>query len=765
MLQRSFKKIRITKPRQNSEVFPHMREKASFMQMLVTLEECLEIADKKQYQSIISKIVLVKSEIEEIEIIISNLISNRNVKKIKEHFFTLSESGSFSVPGMWALKKKFNFKTADVPTAKTDQAGNLITSRPGLLKLYKDTYIERLSPKEAREEYRALQVMKETLFNMRYEIASFCKSDDWSADQVQSVCKSLRNSKARDELGFVYELFKPTYAGEDVHLSLTKMFNAMKQQLKIPKYFEKMSITSFYKNRGSRSLLQNDRGVFNAVKLRSLLEKMIYSDTYPIIDQHLSSSNVGGRKGRNIRDHLFVIYGMINDVKNGKAEDIDIQGYDIHKCFDEMNYEETHNDLWDVGIHDDKFAMIAKLDEHANVVVKTPCGTTDKFELRRAIMQGTVFAPIKCSIQIDTLGRDCLANGDGLYEYKNVVDVPGLSMVDDLVGVTSCSDEAVKLNSIINVKIESKKLRFSITKCFKLHIGKKTGTCSHKLKAHDENIKDVKSALYLGDILNQEGTMDDTIADRKNKIIGKISQIATILSSISFGMFFMDTALILREAMLLNGILTNCEVWYTVKEEHMKSLESADNDLLRKVFNAHCKTAIELFFIETAKIPIRFIFSKRRLLYLWTILKHNENELIQKVYNAQKIVQTKGDWFTMLKEERMKYGIEQTDEEISKMTKYRFKALVNKKVNCYTFKYLKQKASTHEKSLKILEGIKNDKVMKRQSYLEENVLNKTDCQLLFKLRSMMLDVKSNFSHFYRNDLSCRTCNEEGVVEN
>ena len=252
MLQRSFKKIRITKPRQNSEVFPHMREKASFMQMLVTLEECLEIADKKQYQSIISKIVLVKSEIEEIEIIISNLISNRNVKKIKEHFLTLSESGSFSVPGMWALKKKFNFKTADVPTAKTDQAGNLITSRPGLLKLYKDTYIERLSPKEAREEYRALQVMKETLFNMRYEIASFCKSDDWSADQVQSVCKSLRNSKARDELGFVYELFKPTYAGEDVHLSLTKMFNAMKQQLKIPKYFEKMSITSFYKNRGSR---------------------------------------------------------------------------------------------------------------------------------------------------------------------------------------------------------------------------------------------------------------------------------------------------------------------------------------------------------------------------------------------------------------------------------------------------------------------------------------------------------------------------------
>ena len=332
------------------------------------------------------------------------------------------------MPGMWSLKKKFNFKTADVPTAKKDEAGNLITTRPGLLKLYKDTYIERLSPKAAIEEYQALQTMKETLFGLRYEIASLCKSDNWSADQVGKVCKSLRNSKARDELGFLYELFKPPYAGEDVHLSLTMMFNEMKHKLQIPKYFEKMSITSFYKNRGSRFSLQNDRGVFSAVKLRSLLEKLIYSDSYPIIDQHLSPSNVGGRKGRNIRDHLFIIYGMINDVKNGKAEDIDIQGYNIYKCFDEMNYEETHNDLWDVGVNDDKFAMIAKLDEHANVVVKTPCGTTDGFELKKAIMQGTVFAPIKCSIQIDTLGRDCLANGDGLYEYKNIVEVPGLSM-------------------------------------------------------------------------------------------------------------------------------------------------------------------------------------------------------------------------------------------------------------------------------------------------------------------------------------------------
>ena len=112
-------------------------------------------------------------------------------------------------------------------------------------------------------------------------------------------------------------------------------------------------------------------------------------------------------KGRNIRDHLFVVYEVINDVINGSSPPVDIQSVDIHKCFDEMWYEETHNDMFDVNVKDDKFALIAKMDEKAKVVVKTPCGPTEKFELSKLVMQGRVFGPIKSTIQIDTLGRDC----------------------------------------------------------------------------------------------------------------------------------------------------------------------------------------------------------------------------------------------------------------------------------------------------------------------------------------------------------------------
>ena len=173
----------------------------------------------------------------------------------------------------------------------------------------------------------------------------------------------------------------------------------------------------------------------------------------------------------------------MNDVINGSSPPVDIQSIDIHKCFYEMWYAETHNDLFDVKVKDNKFSLIAKLDEKADVVVKTPCGVTDEFTLDELVMQGSVFGPIKSTIQIDTLGRDCQKNNQGLFKYKNILSIPPLALIDDCLGFSTCSTDAVQLNAILNSKITSKKLRLSAEKCHQLHISKKATNCYNNLKA------------------------------------------------------------------------------------------------------------------------------------------------------------------------------------------------------------------------------------------------------------------------------------------
>ena len=101
-----------------------------------------------------------------------------------------------------------------------------------------------------------------------------------------------------------------------------------------------------------------------------------------------------------------------------------MQTIDIYKCFDEMWFQETHNDLFDVKVTDDKFALISKMDEKAQVIVKTPCRPIDEFSMERIIMQGSVFGPIKATVHIDTLGRDCEHYNQGMFLYKNVLISP-----------------------------------------------------------------------------------------------------------------------------------------------------------------------------------------------------------------------------------------------------------------------------------------------------------------------------------------------------
>ena len=69
-------------------------------------------------------------------------------------------------------------------------------------------------------------------------------------------------------------------------------------------------------------------------------------------------------------------------------------------------------------------------------------------------------------------------------------------------------------------------------------------------------------------------------------------------------------------------------------------------------------------------------------------------------------------------------------------------------------------ASKHSKSTKIA----SEKFGKK-AYFSDNRLSKEDIQLLFALRTKMIDCKSNFSNQFDNVLTCRFCQEVNTVEN
>ena len=57
----------------------------------------------------------------------------------------------------------------------------------------------------------------------------------------------------------------------------------MKINLYVPDFLLLANITSLYKNKGDRSDLNNDRGIFGLIKIRNIFDKMLYSEVYPIV--------------------------------------------------------------------------------------------------------------------------------------------------------------------------------------------------------------------------------------------------------------------------------------------------------------------------------------------------------------------------------------------------------------------------------------------------------------------------------------------------
>ena len=86
------------------------------------------------------------------------------------------------------------------------------------------------------------------------------------------------------------------------------------------------------------------RRLFRVIVFRNILYRLIFNNEYETIDKNLTDSNVGGRKNRKIRDNIFVLNEIINSVKRGSEDPVDVIVTDVEKCFDAIWAQEciTH---------------------------------------------------------------------------------------------------------------------------------------------------------------------------------------------------------------------------------------------------------------------------------------------------------------------------------------------------------------------------------------------------------------------------------------
>ena len=332
------------------------------------------------------------------------------------------------------------------------------------------------------------------------------------------------------------------------------------------------------------------------------------------------------------------------------------------------------------------------------------------------------------------------------------MNIPPLEFVDDILTITNCSTNSVKMNALVHSKVECKKLELSDKKCFKMHVGKNTSNCPN-LSVNNQPMKTASSEKYLGDVISSSGKIDANIQMRHDKGTGIINSIISILKEITFGQYHFETGMMLRTSMLVNGMLFSIEAINSLSTNQINLLEDCDKKFMRRLFEAEQGTPIESFYLESSAWPFRFILMGRQLMYYWTILQKDESELVRAVYNAQRDFPTEGCWITEVQGVLKSCEIDYSEDEIKKMSQYKFKQIIKEKIQLKVLSYLVTLQNKHSKSENLhLES-------KMQEYLRSTELSLTQKKLLFKMRSKMLKIRSNFSAFHGNITTCSLCED------
>ena len=276
-------------------------------------------------------------------------------------------------------------------------------------------------------------------------------------------------------------------------------------------------------------------------------------------------------------------------------------------------------------------------------------------------------------------------------------------MQDNTLGIGECGVKSKAMNAFLNTRTNLMGLQFGNDKCVKMHVGKKhqENICpdlsidcwkeavvedkggKKKLKdmyAGQEDMKKVNEHKYLGDIISSNGKHDKNIKERINKAIGNVNKIVSTLNERPYGRHFFKAFKLMREGLLLGGILTNSKSWINVTKKNMDDIEKPDTILQRKVLSVTSNPSKCFMKLELGIIPVKFVIMQKMLMFLQYILKESTDSMIRKVFDALKEDSRKGDFIYLTTCDKQTLNIQYSDTDIQNMSKWCWKKVLKEEM-------------------------------------------------------------------------------------
>ena len=225
-----------------------------------------------------------------------------------------------------------------------------------------------------------------------------------------------------------------------------------------------------------------------------------------------------------------------------------------------------------------------------------------------------------------------------------------------------------------------------------------------------------------------------------------------LAQELTLGIYLIMTLISLYKIIFLPVVTFNSGSWNNLTSADINQLQVVQLKFLKRILHTPTSTANCITYLELGILPIEYNINMNQLRFLHHILTLKEGDPVREAYNQQKLFSYESNWYNEVIALRSKYGLTQTDEEISLLSKEKWKSLVKAAINDYVLDVLNLENSQKKKTSHLPPYTE----LLPQQYFE--FLSPADSRLFFSIRSGTLDIKSFRKYSYcEEDTCCRLC--------
>lgn len=687
--------------------------------------------------------VIIGKYIREVHASIAEKIADMKRKRIEKTVNSLTVDRKFSTSEFWKLKKRLCPKATVERSSVVLENGDELSDDNAIRNAYREEFMNRLKHNEIDDRYGNYEIMSNLLCDLYVAASRAVLSPDFTIEEAWKVRQGLKNKKAPGLDQITNEILKN--AGDGLLEEMVAVINDMKNNSESPKQWNQVLITTLFKNKGTKKKLVNYRGIFLTSCISKLCEKLIMLRINEPL-KSVSLAQCGATQDKSAADNVFILNACIDHAKY-LNQPLYLAFYDFQQCFDKLWLEDCLIGLWKVGIRDQMLSLISSMNEECEVVVQSPCGRTEPFQINRIVKQGTVIGPQLCKVSTAEYGGDTPG-----YQLGSVNIKPPI-FVDDILNILgniADMSEAHRKAVLFSLR---KRINFGVLKCIVMIVNAKKSSVPPVLEIDGHVLAQEEKAKYVGDFFNRQGTNVDLIEDRIKKGKGKMISLLALCEESGLGRYTVSSMIVLYQMVFIPMLISNCQGWSHITKSNFESLERLQLKFLKLILWLPMSTPNAFIFLEYGILPLEHEIQKRRITYLHHILSLRDGDPTKLAYLEGLKLSHEPNWANNVLSLRLKYGVSFSDQEVSQMSVSKWKEIVSDQVDKLVFHELLEKS----KSLSKIRDIEYD-VFGSQRYL--STMDAFSIRKIARLRSRTFACKANQKSAHNSNLFCRAgCSE------